>query len=128
MRVVSYYCLDESMSNPGKYIIRLNLDKLPTVFSNGSYNLLAARLLGLSYADYLRMCRDCFGAEIQGKNSMYPLAFFSADKKPWKLVQVLNERLSAFAYERENSNWRNDPTYITKKEEMDRRLIDAFNS
>ena len=47
-------------------------DKLPLKYTRGSYAILAARVMNLTYANYCRMCRDLYGAEIIGKNSYYP--------------------------------------------------------
>lgn len=52
-----------------------------------------ARIMNISYANYLRLCRDEYGAEIFGKNSMYPIAFFSKDSKINELITELNKRV-----------------------------------
>ena len=59
---VEYFTLEESPYKPGKYTLRINFDKLPEMRTTGSFNLLPARLLNLSYAQYLRFCRDIVGA------------------------------------------------------------------
>lgn len=57
----------------------------------GSYNLLAARLFGLSYADYLRMVRDNYGAVLNGREGY--IIFTIQDKtQAEKLVKELNRR------------------------------------
>ena len=76
MKKIKIFSREESVSYPGKYIIRVDLDKFHLNYTEGSYNVICARLMGLTYAQYLRMCRDCFGAEIIGKGSMYPVAYF----------------------------------------------------
>ena len=51
-RFVSY---EESPANQGKYILKINVDEFP--FSDqvrGSYNVMLARIAGLSYANFLR--------------------------------------------------------------------------
>ena len=88
------FFLDESPYQPGKYTIRMNFDLLPSMTTSGSFNLLPARLLNLSYADYLRFCRDVYKAEIIGKNSMYPVAYFKNDAATGELIRTLNERIS----------------------------------
>ena len=87
-----YFYSEESM-NPGMYMIRVNFDVLPNMHTSGSYNVLAARVVGLSYAQYLRMCRDEFGAELIGKGNTYVLAYFDTEQKADKLAKFLNERL-----------------------------------
>ena len=102
MRVRQYYHLEESVSNPGKYLIHLNFDEptLPRMFTAGSYNLLMARLLNMPYPDFLRFCRDCYGADIQGRKCMYPLPVFENNAKTMELVKMLNERLTIVVEER----------------------------
>ena len=92
--MTKYFYLEESPSHPGKYRVAMNFDALPGIRTAGSYNLLPARLLCLSYAEYLRFCRDQLGAEIIGKKTMYPVAYFSDIKSAEGLVNTLNSRLS----------------------------------
>lgn len=87
-----FFWLEQSPSRENKYIIKMNFDELPLVKTTGSYAILPARLLGLNYADYLRLCRDEFGADIMGKKSLYPIAYFKKDEKVDMLVKILNKR------------------------------------
>jgi hypothetical protein len=48
--------------------------------------------MGLTYAEYLRMCRDIYGAEIVGKGSMYPYPIFKPSSLVEELIKKLNER------------------------------------
>ena len=61
---------------PNHYVIRINHEKFKLGPTVGSYNLIMARLCGISYANFLRMCRDSFGAVIIGKGTYYPVAYF----------------------------------------------------
>ena len=90
----NYFKVEESPYNPGKYIIRLVHENLPLGIVRGSCNVLAARVCDLDWIDYLRMCRDVYGAEIIGKNELYPVAYFSNPKKANELVLQLNQRVS----------------------------------
>lgn len=73
-----FFYLDESPYYTSKYVIRMNHSKFPFPHgADGSYNLIAARLLGLSYASYLRFARDVLGAEIVGKRHRFPLLISS---------------------------------------------------
>lgn len=103
MRKVFY--LDESPHNPGKYLIRVNVDLIPFTTTIGSLNLLAARLLNLSYAQYLRFCRDIVGAEIHGKNCYYPVAYFQRNVLSEQLVKLLNARTEFILWEDEHPNY-----------------------
>lgn len=92
--MAKYFYLDESPLYTDKYLIRMNHDMF--LFPNGtkgSYNLMAARLLNLSYADYLRYARDRLGAEIIGKNAKYPVAYFTLNTEAQALVKLLNARM-----------------------------------
>lgn len=89
-----YFKIEESPYNPGKYLIRLVHENLSLGVVHGSCNVLAARVCGLSWAEYLRMCRDVYGAELMGKNEKYPVAYFTDTTKAKQLVSVLNKQVS----------------------------------
>lgn len=90
----TYFKLEESPYNPGKYVIRLEHNNLPLGVVHGSCNVLAARVCGLNWAEYLRMCRDVYGAELIGKNEKFPVAYFSDITKGRPLVLILNKQVS----------------------------------
>ena len=96
-----YFYLEESPYQPGKYKVSMNFDEFPGIRTVGSYNLLPARLLGLSYANYLRYCRDVYKAEVIGKNTMYPIAYFENNFAAGDLIRILNERMSQIEKEKE---------------------------
>ena len=68
----------------------------------GSYNVMPARLLHLTYAQYLRYCRDRLGAELIGKNHKYVMAYFNNDKNVNALIDLLNTRMAYIINEKEN--------------------------
>jgi hypothetical protein len=92
MKKVKIFYRDESVSYPGKYLIRANLDGFHLYSTEGSFHVIGARLMGLTYAQYLRMCRDCFGAEIVGKGAQFPVAYFKLSKGLEDLIEQLNAR------------------------------------
>lgn len=117
MTKVEYFVLEESPYRPGKYTIRLNFDKFPSQLStSGSFNLLPARLLNLTYAQYLRFCRDIVGGEIAGKNTVYPVAYFSKTINAVAFVRLLNTRMNLIVWEREHPDWREHREYLAQKE------------
>ena len=117
MTKVEYFVLEESPYRPGKYTIRLDFDKFPSQLStNGSFNLLPARLLNLSYAQYLRFCRDIVGGEIAGKNAGYPVAYFNKTITTNAFVRLLNSRMNLVVWEREHPDWREHQEYLAQKE------------
>lgn len=97
-----YFSYRESPYHPGLYSITPNFELLPLKHSRGSYNILCARLMNLSYAQYLRMCRDILGAEIIGKNRLYPVAYFKRSNLLIQFIKLLNARAELAMYEREH--------------------------
>lgn len=95
-----YFYLDESPIYKNKYIIRLNHDKFlfPTGTS-GSYNVFIARVLNLSYADYLRYSRDRLGAELIGKQSRYVVAYYDKNQATEAFIKLLNKRMEYIMHE-----------------------------
>lgn len=94
-----YVYYEESPYNKGKYIISLHHEQFPFADGiSGSYNVFLARLAGLSYADFLRMCRDEFGAEIIGKDKLYPVAYFNFGEGLSALTKWLDTRAKYILY------------------------------
>lgn len=117
MTKIEYFSLEESPYRPGKYTIRINFDKFPSQLStSGSFNLLPARLLNLSYAQYLRFCRDMVGGEIVGKKSVYPIAYFDKTMTTNAFVRLLNSRMNLVIWEREHPDWREHQEFLAQKE------------
>ena len=89
-----YFYLEESPFYKNKYTIRLNHELfLFPHGTSGSYNVFIARVLNLSYADYLRYSRDRLGAEIVGKNSRYVVPYYNNDASTSALIKLLNMRM-----------------------------------
>jgi len=59
--------------------------------TSGSYNVFAARLLGLNYADYLMYCRDIEKAILKGKKG-YALPLWKTKTDAKNLLTELNKR------------------------------------
>ena len=90
----NYYGLRESVSNPSLYVVSLQIFPDRLKYTEGSFALLAARLLNLSYANYLRLCRDVYGATLAGKGTKYPVALFKDGAPAAELIQLLNQKLN----------------------------------
>jgi hypothetical protein len=105
MKKIKVFYYDESATHPGKYMIRVDLDKFYLNYTQGSYNIIGARLMGLTYADYLRMCRDIYGAEIVGKGGVYPYPIFKLSKGLNDLIEQLNTRANFILWEREHPDF-----------------------
>ena len=106
---------DESATQPGKYMIRANLDKFHLLSTEGSYNIIGARLMGLTYAQYLRMCRDIYGAELIGKGSLYPYPVFKFSKGLEELIEQLNARANLVLWEREHPDFEEHAALVKEK-------------
>lgn len=89
---MNYFYVKESPYQVGKYVIAHNHESLCLTSTIGSFNIIGARLFNLGFADYLRMCRDIYGAMLVGKNHKYPVAYFSSKEEAERLVKELNER------------------------------------
>lgn len=87
-----FFYVDDTPYYPGKFVIRLKHEKFGFSGFRGSCNCIPAKLMMLSYANYLRLCRDVYGAELCGKNTKYPIALFKDKKKAEALVKELNNR------------------------------------
>lgn len=89
-----YFYLEESPYLPTYCMLHTNIEKMP--FPNGirgSYSMMAARVLGLDYADFLRFARDVLNAKIMGKNERYPRAYFRKTSEVLQMVKLLNKRM-----------------------------------
>lgn len=114
MKKIKCFTREESSSQPGKYIIKPIHENFHLDSTNGSFNVICARLFGLSYANYLRMCRDCFGAEIIGREKLYPVAYFKLSKELNDLIEQLNVRANLVLWEREHPNFEEHVKYVAE--------------
>lgn len=115
MNTVKVFFRDESATQPGKYMIRADLEKFHLNYTEGSYNIIGARLMGITYAQYLRMCRDIYGAEIVGKGSLYPYPVFKLSKGLNDLIEQLNARATLVLWEREHPDFEEHAQYVKEK-------------
>lgn len=112
MKKIKVFYREESPYYPGKYRIAMNLGDFYCNYTEGSYNVVQARLFCLSYPQFLRMCRDCFGAEIIGKGSKYPIAYFKQSEGLKALIDELNARANMVLWEREHPNFEEHKEYV----------------
>lgn len=115
MKKVKCFMREESPYYPGKYIVKPIHENFHLDSTEGSFSVIAARLFGVTYPDYLRMCRDCFGAEIVGKGSIYPVAYFSLSEGLNCLIDQLNSRANLVLWERENPDFEQHAAYVKEK-------------
>ena len=115
MKKIKVFYRDECPNQPGRYMIRADLDKFHLEYTEGSFNIIGARLMGLTYAQYLRMCRDEFGAEIIGKGDLYPVAYFKLSRGLNDLIDQLNARANLVLWEREHPDFEEHAEYVKEK-------------
>ena len=109
--------LEASASHLNKYIITIDHDAFNLKNTSGSFNVICARLMNLSYAQWLRFCRDIGDAELVGKDTLYPVPYFTLTKKSYELVDLVNSRANMVLWEREHPDWREHQKYMEGKQE-----------
>lgn len=107
MTNVEYFTYRESTS-PGEFVI-VPKDYATFPFNTkagGSYNLAPARVLGLSYPDYLRFLMTMFPNDVvvRGKRMIYATAYWKRDKMLHAFVKLLNNKLTLAMMKMEEEN------------------------
>lgn len=124
-KIFSY---EESPYHPGYFVIRPNQDLFHLDSTEGSFSIICARLMNLSYADYLRFCRDILGATIIGKNSKYPVAYFKEGENLRQFVKLLNGRANVVLFEREHPDYEEHKKFVEDYESKLREGRNVHNS
>ena len=106
MNKVTCFTIEESPYNPGMFMICPVHDAFYLKHTEGSFNIICARLMNLSYAQYLRFCRDLCGATIVGKNTRYPIAYFPRGERVQALCRLLNTRANLILWNKEHPDWK----------------------
>ena len=86
-----YFTIIESARKKNHYMI-CGTQKLFDYIGvcKGSYQVIQARVMGLSYADYLRYLRDFHGAILMDTHKWYPAAYFKNKEDTYKILHLLN--------------------------------------
>lgn len=63
-------------------------------YTDGSYNVYNARIMGLSYASYLQLARDKYNGILRGKGHRYPTVYFKSEEDAKRLARELDNRLT----------------------------------
>lgn len=95
----------ESLYYPGKWLIQMKHDDFCLFSTSGNYNIICARLMNLSYANYLRFCRDILGAVVIGKGTKYPIPYFKKDENLFAFLKFLNARANYVLFEKEHPDF-----------------------
>ena len=92
---MNYFYLEESPYQLGYNTIFIDEDKLHIGPTSGSRNVFMARVLNLSWANFLRYCRDKYNATLIGKNCIYIVPYFPINENGSKeLCKELNKRMT----------------------------------
>lgn len=122
------FTYEESPYHPNLYTIRIKCEDFYLNYTSGSYNIICARLLNLSYASYLRFCRDVLGAIIIGKNCIYPVAYFKKGENLFGLIKLLNAQANLILFEQEHPDYDKHEEEIKKyKSKFQVRTNDSNN-
>lgn len=81
-----------------KKILSLDVSDLPFSSNDPNLDVFPARLLNLSYAEYLRFCNDVLKAEIVGKRQPKPTVLFEINDNTKMFVRLLNKRIDYILY------------------------------
>ena len=114
MTRVECFVIEESPFNPGKWVITPKHENFLLKSTTGSFNIICARLMNLSYAQYLRFCRDVVGGEIVGKGHKYPVVYFQRGERLQAFVRLLNTRANLVLWEREHPDWEEHQKMLEK--------------
>lgn len=87
------FFLDQVPWDLNSYIISNNFDQIPMPTIYTSYQLLQARLVGMTYAEFLEFCRDYLGAQVIKRiNMRYASVYFKNTPEVRKFVDILNQK------------------------------------
>ena len=90
--MIQYFSFKDTSNNG--WTIRPNYDMFGNPYITGSYSLFACRIMGLSWPDWLRLCRQN-GAQLYGKQILYVAAVWKEPNE--KFLKTLNERANEIA-------------------------------
>ena len=90
---INPYRLDERPGMDGWYIIVGDFSGLEMPKITTSYRKLEARLVGLTYEEYVIFCKESLGARIKrGKNEGYASIYFPNTEVVQIFVKLLNRK------------------------------------
>ena len=105
MEKIECFKLEEVPSYPNRYIIVPIHDNFHLNRTEGSFGIAAARVVNLSYAQYLRFCRDVLCGELCGKDKKYPVVYLPKSAAVLQFVRLLNNQANTILWEREHPDW-----------------------
>lgn len=89
-----YFSVEQSPYSPtGEWVIKIKEYVAKQYYPvQGSLNVLFARIMGLSYAEFLRYVRDHYNARLVGKNHKYPFFYFPTQSDATMAAEELDKR------------------------------------
>lgn len=79
--------------NDGTYMIRYSDEVYSFIgWTESSYNVVPARIMGISFPSFLRFARDKYNAILGGQSQKYLTMIFKDKKDCQDLCDILNER------------------------------------
>lgn len=101
MKKVKCFEFTDTPSYPNKFLLVPIHSNFHLESAKGSFHIICARVMNMSYATYLRFCRDIIGAEIIGKNQKYPIPIFVKTKEAYQFLDLLNARANLILLDRQ---------------------------
>ena len=108
----------EYEGEPNRYTLTIDYDLAHEFYiksTEGSYNILFARVLNMDYPTFLRFCRDVGGAELIGKNSLYVYPVFKKTSEAIQILDMLNAQMNLIKWEKDHPDWKEHQEYLEKK-------------
>ena len=82
-------------------VICNNFDKIEMPIISTSYQLLQARLVGMTYKEYLDFCKNSLGAKVMKQpNQKWAFIHFKNTADTRKFVDVLNQKFEEGYYQK----------------------------
>ena len=104
MRKVAFRNCESVISANIRVVNFFGHDYIGGIEAGASFNVIMARLFNLSYPDFLRMCRDTYGAVLKGKKGFTYIMFYDT-KKCDALVKELNKRWDLMVIKRKAAGY-----------------------
>lgn len=117
----------ETPTYQNKFLILPVHDNFYLASTSGSFHIIGARVMNMSYATYLRFCRDVVGADIIGKNQKYPIPVFTKTKEAYQFLDLLNSRANLILLDRRQGGEEFDKKKKEIKEKNPRFYEEVIN-
>lgn len=80
----------------GYYLLKLDTTGIPNFYiRGGTCAFIQSGLLNISLANYCRLCRDEYGAQLKNKEG-WPVIIWKYEKDAVQLIRLLNKQLDLY--------------------------------